>query len=85
MAQFLIEYYEVSPDAHPVFASPEFSKSEVIEAQEKKAVELYVEQCSDHMGHPYKKSELKSYGFDFISKMGAVKITDYQPPKIKKI
>lgn len=77
----IIEYYDIKSDH--ILASPEFTDKEVVEVKNQKDLDRYVESKTDMSGGKFKKKS--SFGFDYISSQGAVKIKDYKPPKIKKI
>ena len=73
-----IEYHYIKSDH--IFASPEFHHSEIVEVENEEKLTAYIESKVDDWGHPFKKEA--SFGFDFISNQGGVKVKDV---KIKKI
>ena len=70
-----------------ILAVPEETHREVIEVSSMAKLQRYIETKKDDYGHRYKKSEktCKSFGFDYISIAGGVKVEDYKPPTVKKI
>ena len=79
---YKIKYYEIGYDAG-LFSLPEFSHEEIVEAYNLKNVGEYILSKKDNLDNKYEKD--KSFGFDYISKRGGVKIKKYKPPKIKKV
>lgn len=78
--KYLIKYYLCQSDS--MFAIPTFTHEEVIECSVPRKIKEYVEKQKDGYGHGYKQN--RSFGFDYISKQGAVKVSEYKP-KIKQI
>lgn len=78
--KYLIKYCNMTSDS--MFAVPSLTSEEIVEAKSEEDLDKYITSKKDRYGHPFKKD--KSYGFDYISKTGGVKIEKYNP-KIKKI
>ncbi len=79
----IINYHTIKSDH--IFATPEYTHSEVVNASSPADLINYVEKQTDQYGHNFKYEEEKSFGFDFISHAGGVKIEDYNDPDVKKI
>jgi hypothetical protein len=80
--QYTISYYDIDHGGG-LFAFPEFTRSEVVEADSRDDLVDYITKQKDLHGHHYRRE--KSFGFDYISNQGAVKVRVYAPPRIKKI
>lgn len=77
----VIEYYEIKSDH--VLAIPEFVSKENVEFKNIEDLDKYIRSKKDLSGSKYKKKS--SFGFDYISNQGAIKIKKYIEPKFKKI
>ena len=77
-----INYHSISYGAH-VFATPDFTNSEIVEVSSLNDEKLknYIESKKDDYGHPFKKEEI--FGFDYTSHAGGVKVEIYNEPNIK--
>lgn len=79
--KYLIRYYYIK--SFNLFAVPEYDHEEIVEAKSAKELDKYIISQKDQYGNNYK---VKSYyEFTHISNRGAVKVTHYSPPKVKKI
>lgn len=78
----LIKYYSIEYGA-PLFSIPKFTNSEIVEVNSEKELQKYIESKKDEYGRFFKKK--KSFGFDYISTNGGIKVENYKSPKIKKI
>lgn len=78
--KYLVRYYWIQSDH--ILATPEFHHEEIIECSGPREIKEYVEKQSDGWENKYKQK--KSFGFDYISSQGGVKVSEYNP-KIKKI
>ncbi len=76
-----IKYYSIQSDH--ILAIPAYSRSEIVDVKSFKELQKYIESQKDGYGHKFKKK--KSFGFDYTSVAGAVKVESYKPPKVKKI
>ncbi len=84
--KYEIRYHEIMSDH--ILAVPEFVRKEVVEAPSLAKLDKYIKSKKDDYGHPFRKasaSDKRLFGFDYISKSGAVKYKRYKPPKVKKI
>ena len=79
--KYKIEYCTVLGDS--IFSIPECTHSEIVESNTYEDLKKYIESKSDDYGNKFK--EKNSFGFQFISRRGGVKVFEYLPPKIKKI
>jgi hypothetical protein len=81
-----IKYHNIEHGAS-MFASPSFTNSEIVECVDLDDPKLisYIESKKDQHGNKFKISKKKSFGFDFISNQGAVKIEEYVEPEIKTL
>lgn len=79
----IIKYYYIKSDH--IFASPEYDHEEIVEVENEQKLKDYIESKKDDYGCKFEKSKKKTFGFDFISKYGGVKVLDYKKPIIKKI
>lgn len=79
--QYKIKYCTVLGDS--ILAIPECTHSEIVEVATYKDLKKYIESKTDDYGNKFK--EKNSFGFQFISNRGGVKISEYLPPKVKKI
>lgn len=79
----IIKYYYIKSDH--IFASPEYDHEEIVEVENDEKLAKYIESKKDGWGNNFKKK--KSFGFDFISNQGGVKVLDYiyKKPIIKKV
>lgn len=77
----IIKYYYIKSDH--IFASPEYDHEEIVEVESDEKLTKYIESKKDGWGNNFKKK--KSFGFDFISNEGGVKVLDYKNPIIKKV
>ena len=77
-----VQYFEIMSDH--IFATPQYDREELVEATSLNDPKLiaYIESKKDFCGNNFKKSETKSYGFDYISNAGAVKVVKYIEPKV---
>lgn len=78
--KYKIKYYYIKSDH--IFASPEYDHNEIIDTSSEEELQKYIESKKDQYGNNFKKEN--SFGFDYISNQGAVKVEIYNP-KIKKI
>ena len=78
--RFKIKYYYLKSDH--MLACPEYDHEEIVEVRSLEKLDKYITTQKDQMGHYFRKK--KSFGFDYISNQGAVKVEVYNP-KIKKI
>ncbi len=84
MPKVKIEYHSIQSDH--ILAFPEFDHSEVVEYETPRKLQRYIESKKDDWGNYYKKPDKKkSFGFDYVSRTGGVKVKPYKPTKIKKI
>lgn len=67
-----IKYYDIPFDAG-YFATPEFTSEEIVEIKNDKQLQDYIKTKRDLCGNSYKRK--KSFGFDYISNQGAIKIS----------
>lgn len=73
---YQISYYDIEYGAN-MFAMPSFTRDEIVDAENKKEIHKYITEQKDLYGNPYKKatsSKKKTFGFDYISHSGAVKV-----------
>jgi len=77
----VIEYYYIKSDH--IFAYPEYDHEEVVEVESLNDLDLYIFKQKDEFGNNFVKDI--SYGFNYESNQGAIKIKDYIEPIIKKI
>lgn len=89
MKTYKISYYDIPHGAH-LFAFPEFTRSELVKAESKEKLDEYITSKSDLHGTPFevnddfnKKSITRE--FNYISKLGGVKVVEYKEPKIKQL
>ena len=66
-----------------IFAQPEPTSFEIVEVDNWKELDKYVEKKKDFYGYNFKKD--KKFGFRYISKAGGVQVEKYKEPEIKKI
>lgn len=81
--RYEITYCSIQSDH--MLATPRPHSSEVVECKDSAALDRYILRQKDRHGRKYKKAtwqERKTYGFDYISGMGAVKV---KPVTVKKI
>ena len=80
--QKVIIYHSIQSDH--ILAVPQETHRETIETKSMAKLREYVETQMDAYGHKFKKSSRQeSFGFDYLSKEGGVKIED--PPEVKRI
>ncbi len=79
--KYVIRYYEIQSDH--ILATPEYSRSEIVEASSDHSLQKYIESKKDSYGNSFEKK--KSFGFDYISHTGAVEVSIYTEPAIKRI
>jgi hypothetical protein len=79
--KFVIEYHYIQSDH--IFAIPTFHHSETIECKHRGDLENYIAKQRDQYNNPFKYD--KSFGFDYISARGGLKVYPYQEPKFKKV
>ena len=75
-----IKYYYIKSDH--ILATPEYDHKEIVEVANQEDLDNYIFKQKDDYGNKFKKKT--SYGFDYISHQGGIKIKIYNP-KIKKI
>lgn len=78
--KYKISYYYIKSDH--IFAFPEYDHNEIVDVNSEEKLQNYIESKKDQYGNNFKKKT--SFGFDYISNQGGVKIEKYNP-KIKKI
>lgn len=78
--QYIIGYYSLGEGGGLSMFWPEFTHREIVDAPNEEELNKYISTKKDKWGNIFKKK--KSFGFDFISKAGAVKI---KAVKVKKI
>ena len=68
-----------------MFATPDFTGSEVVEAEslEDEKLVAYIKKQKDDYGHPFDSPA--TAGYDFVSKQGGVKVAEYLEPIVKKL
>jgi len=81
--RYEIRYHTIQSDH--ILAIPEFSHKEVVEATTPLKLRKYIESKKDEYGHHYKKAKKPSFGFDYTSNAGGVKVKPYKPPKVRKV
>ncbi len=70
-----------------VLAMPELTHSEIVEAKgfdDPKLVN-YITSQKDWYGHKFKKDSKKTFGFNYISNTGGVRVERYREPRTKKL
>jgi len=77
----VVKYYGIKSDH--LLAMPEFTHEEVIECDNEEQLVDYIQSQTDDWGNSFKKES--SHGYDYISRLGGVKVNDYVGPVIKKI
>ncbi len=68
-----------------ILAMPELTHSEIVEAKglgDPKLVK-YITSQKDYYGHKFKKK--KTFGFDYTSNTGAVRVEEYKELQVKKL
>jgi len=78
-----IEYHSIEYGAH-IFATPQFTHSEIVEANgldDPKLIE-YITSKKDLYGCNFKIKDKPFMGFDYISNQGGVKVSVYKEPNI---
>lgn len=78
MKKVIIKYYYIKSDH--IFAKPEYDHEEIVEGTDKQ-IENYILKQKDQYGHLFKQD--KSFGFNYISNQGAVKVLPYKEKIIK--
>ena len=78
--KYEIRYYLIKSDHF--LAIPEFSHKEIVKTTFKN-LQKYIESKKDAYCNHYKKK--KSFGFDYVSNTGGVKVKLYKEPIIKRI
>lgn len=79
--KYLIKYYYIKSDH--MFAQPEFDHEEVIDALNEHILDDYICKQKDEYNSLFQKK--LSFGFDYISNYGGIKISKYEPIKIKQL
>lgn len=79
----IIEYYSILSDH--VFATPEYTHSELVEVDTEEELQKYIESKKDRYGGSFKKKDKDFMDYQYTSHSGGVKVRDYNPPKFKKI
>lgn len=80
----IITYHSIEYGAG-LFAIPQPTHQEIVEVKSEAQLKKYIEAQKDQYGHNFKFKKKRRYGFDYISNQGGVKVSDYKPPRIKKI
>lgn len=78
-----IEYFEIQSDH--ILAVPEFFKSELVEAdslEDQKLVDYITSKTDGYKNHFVKENIM---GFNYTSRTGAVKVSEYVEPTVKKL
>lgn len=78
--KYLIKYYYIMSDH--IFATPEFHHQEIVECDVPRKLKEHIEKQTDGWGHHY--IQKPAFGFDYTSKQGGVKVSEYKE-KIKKL
>ena len=81
--KYIIEYYYIKSDH--LLAIPEYDHKEIVEAKSIKILYDYIKSKKDEYGNPFHARTTKSFGFDFVSNAGGIKIKKYIRPKIKQL
>ncbi len=81
--KYIIEYWDIGEGGGLAMFFPEFTRKEIIESDTEEELNTYILKQKDKWGGEFRKK--KSFGFDYISNNGAVKVKQYKEPKIKKI
>ncbi|HEC64613.1 hypothetical protein LCGC14_2575010 [marine sediment metagenome] len=70
-----------------VLAMPEFTHSEMVKAKGLSDPKLvnYITSQKDRYGHKFKKDSKKTFGFDYTSNQGGVKVEVYEEPHVKQL
>ena len=71
-----------------LFDFPKETHREVVEHSDSNALNLHIIHKLDDWGNKFEKAsarDKKTFGFDYISRTGGIKVETYKPPKIKKI
>lgn len=81
--RYIVKYYYIKSDH--IFAVPEYDHEEIVNVKKIGDLHKYIESKKDQYGHYFKYSANKSFGFNYISGAGGVKIKLYKEPIIKQI
>ena len=81
MKTFKIEYHLIQ--SNHILAIPEFSSEEFVNVDSEEKLQEYIESQKDSYGNSYTKNE--SFGFQYISHAGGVKVREYKKPLIKTL
>ena len=79
-----IKYHEIKSDH--LFATPEYDRSEYVDVKSYAKLEEYIIKQKDQYGNYFEKTDKnKSFGFDYVSISGGVKIVKKYEIQYKKI
>lgn len=81
MPKFKVDYHGI-PYGAGLFATPVYERSEFIDAANLGDLDKYILSQKDSYGNKFKKD--KSFGYDYISNSGGVKVSLYNPPVFKE-
>ena len=80
MPKYKVDYHGI-PFGAGLFETPKYERSEFIEANDMDDLDKYILLQKDSYGNKFKKA--KSFGYDYISRSGGVKVSLYEPPVFK--
>lgn len=77
--KYLIKYYDIEYGAS-MFASPTYTKEEIVDAKSQQDLDKYISTKKDMAGHKYRED--KKFGYTHISNQGALKVSKVLIKKI---
>ena len=80
-----ISYCSIKSDH--ILAMPELTHSEIVEAEDLGDPKLvnYITSQKDWYGHKFRKDSRKTFGFNYTSNTGVVKVEEYKEPWVKEL
>ena len=76
--KYVIEYYDVGEGGGLAMFFPEYTRKEIVEVENKESLEQSISIKKDKRGNPFEKKKGHGFGFDYISKAGAIKVKNYK-------